>query len=60
MHPFEFVISDSIPNRIGPLICGSHPGVKYLIFVSSRSLKTREFSFAHLYIFEGSVLTIFE
>ena len=33
MHPFEFVISDSIPNRIGPLICGSHPGGFQLEFV---------------------------
>ena len=25
MHPLEFVITDSIPTRLGPLICGSHP-----------------------------------
>ena len=25
MHPLEFVLTDSIPSRIGPLIFGSHP-----------------------------------
>ena len=25
MHPLEFVLTDSIPSRIGPLILGSHP-----------------------------------
>ena len=25
MHPFEFILTDSIPNRLGPILCGSHP-----------------------------------
>ena len=25
MHPLEFILTDSIPNRLGPLLCGSHP-----------------------------------
>ncbi len=30
MHPMEFFLSDSIPNKLGPLILGSHPIIVWI------------------------------
>jgi len=48
MHPFEFVISDSIPNRIGPLICGSHPVTIWIWHIVANMFTINSHSGYHL------------
>ena len=48
MHPFEFVISDSIPNRIGPLICASHPVTIWIWHIVANMFTINSHSGYHL------------
>ena len=48
MHPFEFVISESIPNRIGPLICASHPVTIWIWHIVANMFTINSHSGYHL------------
>ena len=55
----DFSDNGSVQNSSSPLFQNGNQGAKYLVFVSSRSVKLRELSFAQFVYFLGKVCLFF-